>query len=182
MRRTRITFGVITTCSPRTVVEVALRAFPRERDLVADPNPYQSPEANQSLDFVQFLRMLDNTKELAGIRVVFYDGFTMNVIREGPPLCGRDVRAIIIKPDIGEYTIRNAEFAAAHEGKVYTELLNTGLGCGGAVVSWLVVGGAAGAVPLTGGTSLIIEKLAVPSAIIGTISCGNSGYRLYNEI
>jgi hypothetical protein len=139
-------------------------------------------QANQSLDFAEFLRMLDRTQELRGIRVVFYDGYKMHVVRRGQPLCGRGVRAVVIKPDIGETTLWSSELAAAHEGRVYAELLNVGLGCGGAIVAWSVIGGAAGAVPLTGGTSLIVEKMAFPAAIVGSLSCINSGVRLYNEV
>jgi len=35
----------------------------------------------------KFLSALDQNVELRGMRVVFYDGANMHVLRDGPPLC-----------------------------------------------------------------------------------------------
>jgi len=140
-----------------------------------------SIEANQSLDFGGFVKSLDQAQELRGIRVIFYDGFKMHVIRTGPPLCGRDVRAVVIKPDIGEVTLRQVELAEQRESKFYSELTNVGFGCGGAAVSWGVAAISGSAAPISGGASLIVTKVALVAGYAGWISCGNSLIRLASE-
>lgn len=45
-----------------------------------------------------FLRQLGASTELAGLRVVYYDGTRFVVLREGPPLCAPGLRTILIKP------------------------------------------------------------------------------------
>jgi hypothetical protein len=79
-------------------------------------------DVNQSFDWTMILPYLDKSNELRGVRVVVYDGYNMMVLREGPPTIGRDCRAVVIKPNIGEFSLRQAELAAAHEGAFYREL------------------------------------------------------------
>jgi hypothetical protein len=138
-------------------------------------------EANQSLDFTLFLAELDKSERLRGIRVVYWDGFQMFVIREGPPLCGRDRRCVMVKPDIGETTLLNMEIAERRESKFYQELTNVGVGCGTAIAGWAMTAAFGAATPLTGGSSLFVAQMSAVAGYAGAISCANSGMRLASE-
>lgn len=135
-----------------------------------------------NLDFEKFLEKIDQNVELRGMRVVFYDGDVMHIVREGPPMCAVGLKTIVIKPDLGENTVQSAPAAQGRESRLYSELLSLGLGCGGAVIGWLVVGGSAGAAPITGGSSTFITYLALGGAVSGTAQCANSLVRVKNEL
>lgn len=128
-----------------------------------------------------FLDVIDRDAQLRRMRVVFYDGSRMAVLREGPLYCGQDQRAIVIRSEAVEGVMDSAEVSEARDRRLYAELLNTGLSCSAAVIGWLVVVGGASGVGFTGGTSLIVSKLAVPAALASSAQCANAGYRVYNE-
>jgi hypothetical protein len=177
-----VRLGVKASCSPREVIAIASRAVPREGTLVPDIDPIALKiPANQSLDFSGFLESLDRSQGLRGIRVIFWDGYTMHEVRAGPPLCGRDRRAVVIKPDIGETALRDADYAARRESKFYTELTNVAVGCGSGVIAWVVSSATGAATPITGGASLIVTHASAVAGYAGWASCVNSGLRLMNE-
>ena len=133
-------------------------------------------------DTAAFLTQIDRNVELRGIRVVYYDGNQLHVVREGPPLCGPGLNALVIKPDVGATALQSSSAATARESKLYSEILGAALGCSAAVVGWIVVGGSAGAAPVTGGASTFITALAMGATLASSAQCLNSGVRIYNEI
>ncbi|MFT3925137.1 MAG: hypothetical protein QM778_21555 [Myxococcales bacterium] len=132
-------------------------------------------------DFSAFLDSIDENWELRGMRVVYYDGYEMTIIREGPPWCAADLKTIVIKPNLGETTLHSPKAAETRDGRMYSELLSAGLGCAGAVVGWAVVFGSAGAAPVTGGTSTFVTALAWTGAVSGSLQCANSMVRVWSE-
>ena len=130
----------------------------------------------------KFLSTLDQNAELRGMRVVFYDGAKLRVLREGPPLCEAGQRSIVIKPDIGEITLHSEQAAQSRESHLYLELVSGAFGCTGAVVGWMVVLGRAGAAPVTGGASAFVVRLAWVGAVSGSVQCANSAVRIYGEL
>jgi hypothetical protein len=134
------------------------------------------------IDFGKFLEIIDRNAELRGMRVVFYDGQELHVVREGPPMCAVGLKTVVIKPDLGENTVQSPAAAQMRESRLYSELLGAGLGCAGAVVGWVVVGGSAGAAPITGGASTFITYLAVGAATASSLACGNSLARVAGEL
>lgn len=135
--------------------------------------------ANFSAD--QFLASIDKNVELHGLRVVFFDGQHMHMLREGPPWCGPDLMTVVIKPDLGQATLSSAEAAQTRDGRFYGELLGGVLSCGAATIGWVVIAGSSAAAPVTGGGSTFIAALAWGGTLASSAQCGNSVYRLYNE-
>jgi hypothetical protein len=137
--------------------------------------------AQADFDAPTFLRELDRHPELKGSRVVLYDGSRLTVLREGPVYCEERQRAVVVKVGVLDVALRSAAVAERHDQRLYGELLNTGLSCSAAVVGWLVVLTGAGAAPMTGGTSMIVSKIALAGSVASTLQCVNAGVRLYNE-
>ena len=77
---------------------------------------------------------------------------------------------------------RRVETAANRDSRLYIELLSGALGCTSAAVSWVVVVGSAGAVPITGGASSFITALSYTAAGASSLQCANSALRVYNEL
>jgi hypothetical protein len=44
-----------------------------------------------------FLDSVDRNTELRGMRVVYFDGFRMMVLREGPPICQVGLMTIVLR-------------------------------------------------------------------------------------
>lgn len=68
------------------------------------------------------------------------------------------------------------------ERNLVLEVSGAALSCGAAALSWLVVIGTAGTIPLTAGTTSPLTYLSTSAAIASTIQCVNGGLRTYNEI
>jgi hypothetical protein len=64
-----------------------------------------------NFDVSSFLTRIDQHQDLHGARVVLYDGYTMHVVREGPPWCAANLVTVVIKPDLGQSTIKSAKAA-----------------------------------------------------------------------
>ena len=140
-----------------------------------------SPLAN--FNAVAFLQKLDGHVDLKGRRVVFYDGQNMKVLREESKLvCFATPMTVVVKPHLGDPTVKSAQAAASRDGRFYSELLGGVLSCGGAAIGWVVVGASSGAAPLSGGASMFIAVTAGTAAIASTLQCGNSAYRIYNGL
>jgi hypothetical protein len=135
-----------------------------------------------SIDFQKFLEQIDRNAELRGMRVVYFDGDRMSVVREGPPICAPGLRTVVIKPNDNTETLQHASAAAGRESRLYVELLGGALGCTSAVVSWLVVFGSGAAVPITGGASSFLTYLSVGAATTSSAQCGISLARIYFEM
>lgn len=124
---------------------------------------------------------LDKRRDLQGARVVYFDGARMNVLRSGPPICQSGLLAVVLRKGGRELVPTSSEIAQARDKKFNAELLNLGLSCGGALIAWGITVTAAGAAPVTGGTSLIIAKFSTVAGWVGTAQCVNAGFRMWNE-
>lgn len=131
-------------------------------------------------DVQEFLKELDKTRDYVGVRVVYFDGATMSELRVGPPMCETGLLAVVIRTGGKGAIPTQAEIAEARDKRFNAELLNLGLSCGGAIISWIVAASATGAAPFTGGSSLIVTNLSATAGWLGAVSCVNAGYRLYN--
>lgn len=135
-----------------------------------------------NFDASKFLAHIDENADLRGQRVVFYDGHNMHVLREGPLWCSADLLTVVIKPHIGETTLKSTQAAEARESRFYSELFGGVMSCGAAAIGWVVIGGSSAAAPVTGGTSTFVAALAWGATLASSAQCATSGYRLYNEI
>lgn len=139
-----------------------------------------------TLNLRQPYESIDAKNRIAGAGVVYIGGdYTVITLREFKPLCRRDpIRIVLREPteriDFQEYAtvIRKTP----GDSRLITEGLNAALSCGGAVLTWFVVFGSTGAVPLSGGASAGVTVIAVSAAVATTAQCGNAIYRSADEI
>lgn len=133
------------------------------------------------IDVQAFFGALDKQPDLKGVRVVYFDGARMHVLREGPPYCGMGQQAVVIREGIEEPALVDPTVAQTRDGKLLSELLNMGLSCGSAALAWSVIGTAAGAVPITGGASSFIVTLGTGAAWAAGAQCVVAGGRVLFE-
>lgn len=137
--------------------------------------------APKGWDLTLLYAELDKSRDLRGIRVVYFDDTRLSVLRDGPPVCQSGLLAVVLRKGGPELVPTSSEIAQARDKKFNAELLNLGLSCGGALVAWGIAATAAGAAPVTGGTSLIITKLSAVAFWTGAAQCVNAGVRMWNE-
>ena len=125
--------------------------------------------------------MLSMTIKASGLYSI--DGEKIHELRPHPPLCSVNKRTIIIRPltKNEKETVTHGILNKQDDNRFFSELLSTGLSCGAAVLSWIVVGGSSAAIPVSGGTSTAIAVLAYGAATASSLQCANSSYRLVNE-
>jgi hypothetical protein len=133
------------------------------------------------IDLKAFIAEVDKRKELFGARIVYFDGGTMSVLRQGPPMCQSGLLALVIRKGGKELIPTSSEVAEARDKRFNAELLNLGFSCGGAILSYVVVAGSAGLAPVTGGSSLIVTHLSAASGIAAGAQCVMAGVRMINE-
>ncbi len=126
---------------------------------------------------------IDLIPKLEGSRIVYFDGSQLQELRPHPNMCTANKLTVLIKPkEIHEKVVgQNLEINRQDDSGFYNELLSTGLSCGAATLSWIVVGGSAAAAPATFGSSTVITVLSWSAAIASSAQCLNSSYRLINE-
>jgi hypothetical protein len=131
----------------------------------------------------KLLDRIDSINEYRGVRVVFYDGKKIHELRPHPPICAANRRTVVIRPlsKQEKEVVTHGTLSKQDDDRFYSELLSSGLSCGAAVLSWVVVGGSSAAIPVSGGTSTAITVLAYSAATASSLQCANSGYRLFNE-
>ncbi len=141
--------------------------------------PFDSAESRRIL----FAR-INRIHGLSHAKIVYFDGHSFTVLRPFPAMCLNKYRTIVIREvrDHKEITrIQHPQTSKQTEDRFYSELISTGLSCGAAVLSWLVIGGSSAAIPVSGGASTAITILAYSAATASSFQCTNSAYRLYNE-
>lgn len=140
--------------------------------------PFSNPEQRNKL-----LGKIDAINDYRGVRVVFYDGQKIHELRSHPPQCSVNKRTIVIRPLLNneKEIVTHSTLSKQDDDRFYSELLSTGLSCGAAVLSWIVVGGSSAAIPVSGGTSTVVTILAYGAATASSLQCANSSYRLFNE-
>lgn len=129
----------------------------------------------RELDTRAFLAALNRSGELSGMRVVYYDGGRLTVLREGPPVCAPGLRTVVL------HRRTRPERTSGEEG-LYRELLGGALSCSAAALSTTVVVAGIGATPITGGLSTTVAVLGWAAAGASFIQCGNSLVRVANEM
>jgi hypothetical protein len=130
-----------------------------------------------------FLQQLDKTRDLCGVRVVYFDGAIMSILRDGPPISQADLLAVVIRKGGKDLLPTSPEVAQARDQRFHAELLNLGLSCGGAALAWVTAWISGAAAPVSGGASLIITKVALGATYVGYAQCvvaiARTGAELY---
>jgi hypothetical protein len=85
----------------------------------------------------------------------------------GEPMRRSGLLAVVIRRGGTASIPTEPEIAEAPDKWFNAELLNLGLSCGGALVSWVVAASATGAAPFTGGASLIVTNLSATAGVLG---------------
>lgn len=134
-------------------------------------------------DLNAFLDGVDRDPQLRGVRVVYFDGYGVTILRDGPPYCAPGLLAIVIRDDTGgdDVVLRSPVAAQTRDGKALFEILGAGLSCSSAVLGWVVAAGSAGAAPVTGGTSVFLTYLSIGAATASSIQCVNAVARVGAE-
>lgn len=129
------------------------------------------------LNTTRIFKALDADPNTTGAGVVFIDHeFSIVTLRPFVPICRKHpIRLILREPPrhVSPVSYANELKASRRESKLTGELLNTGLSCGAAVLSWVVVMGATAAIPITGGASTAVTYLGVAAATASGLQCLN---------
>jgi hypothetical protein len=141
--------------------------------------PFDSSESKHRL-----FHKINRIPGLQNARIIYFDGASFKELRPYPPMCMDKSKTVVIRKlnnprDITN--IQHPQVSKQTEGGFYSELLSTGLSCGAAVMSWIVVGGSSAAIPVSGGSSTVITVLAYSAATASSLQCANSAFRLFNE-
>src|SRR5699024_9079675 len=106
------------------------------------------------------------------------------LLREFLPVCRQDPIVVVLKepPRPMSPAAHAADLSRnSHESRVIAEGVSAAFSCGAAVLSWLVVFGSTGAVPLSGGLSIGFTVMTYSAAIASSLQCLNSGARFFHE-
>ncbi|WP_282167407.1 hypothetical protein [Shewanella japonica] len=139
-----------------------------------------------SLNTTKIFKALDADPNTTGAGVVFIDNeFTAVTLRPFVPICRKyPIRLILREPPKGiSATHYASQLKNSHrESQLTNELINTGLSCGAAVLSWVVIFGSTAAIPITGGASSAITYLGYAAATASGLQCLNGVARSAIEI
>ncbi|PMG43575.1 hypothetical protein BCU91_04660 [Shewanella sp. 10N.286.52.B9] len=139
-----------------------------------------------SLDTNKIFKALDADPNTTGAAVVFIDNeFTIVTLRPFVPICRKYPIRLILREPPKDYSAADyaSQLKNSHrESKLSGELLNTGLSCGAAVLSWVVIIGSTAAIPITGGTSSAVTYLGYAAATASGLQCLNGVARSAMEI
>ncbi|WP_394203081.1 hypothetical protein [Shewanella waksmanii] len=137
------------------------------------------------LNIADIFKALDSDPNTTGAGVVFIDHeFTVVTLRPFVPICRKDpIRLILREPpkQLSPANYASELKTSRRESKLTGELINTGLSCTAAVLSWIVVAGATTAIPLTGGASTIVTYLGNAAAVASGLQCINGLGRITLE-
>tara|TARA_B100000446_G_scaffold137824_1_gene130285 strand:+ start:982 stop:1905 length:924 start_codon:yes stop_codon:yes gene_type:complete len=138
------------------------------------------------LDLPKLFQHIDNIYELNGAGISYIDSeFTVVKLREFQPLCHQNPIHLVLREPQGERPVD--EFAASlkndqRESQLVGELVGTGLSCGAAILSWVVVMGSTVAIPISGGTSAAVTYLGYAAAVASGLQCANGIGRTVLEV
>ena len=71
-------------------------------------------------DLAFFFVEIDKRRELFGARVVYFDGGTMSVLRQGPPMCQSGLLAVVIRKGGKELIPTASEVAEARDQRFFS--------------------------------------------------------------
>jgi hypothetical protein len=138
------------------------------------------------INLPKLFKSIDDTYELNGAGVSYIDStYTVVTLREFQPLCRQNPIHIVLREPPGNRAVD--EFAASlknnkRESQLVGELVGTGLSCGAAILSWVVMIGSVGVIPISGGGSAAITYLGYAAATASTVQCFNGAYRTRLEV
>lgn len=135
----------------------------------------------RELDVERIFAALDADPNTTGAGVGFIDHeFTVVSLREFEPVCRKyPINLILREPPRGMNADKYASElkSSRNDSRKTGELINMGLSCGAAVLSWIVVLGSGAAIPITGGTSSAVTYLGYAAASASTLQCANGVVR-----
>jgi len=134
-------------------------------------------ELSNSLDISRLLKEIDSRPGLIGAGVVYFNGFDVLIVREFEPVCQIKPINVIIRavpknivtasqPTNGALELQNQPMYSA-----VREATSTGIACGAAVLSWVVIIGSGMAAVPTAGASAAITVLGYSAAFASTAQC-----------
>jgi hypothetical protein len=106
----------------------------------------------------------------------------MATIRPGPPLSREDLLAVVVRKGGKDLLPTNAEVQKTKDQRFHAELVNLGISCGGALLSWVTTIVSGAAAPVTGGLSLIITFSTGAATYAGIGQCGVAAFRVGAEL
>ncbi|MPW28122.1 hypothetical protein F9L16_03810 [Agarivorans sp. B2Z047] len=138
------------------------------------------------LNSQRIFKALDSDPNTTGAGVVFIDSeFTIVTLRKFEPNCRiHPIRLILREPPklVSATNFASELKTSRRESKLTGELINTGLSCGAAVLSWVVVLGSTAAIPISGGTSSAVTYLGYAAGIASGAQCLNGLGRSVTEV
>jgi len=158
-------------------MEMAMSTVLLRSPLQANKEKLLKQRLQNELNTTRIFKALDSDPNTTGAGVVFIDHeFTVITLRPFEPICRKNpIRLILREPPRHVSTVNYANElkASRRDSKLSGELLNTGLSCGAAVLSWIVVTGATVAIPITGGASTAVTYLGIAAASASGLQCLN---------
>ena len=138
------------------------------------------------IDKRKLFKAIDSDPALVGAGVVFIDSrYNIVTLREFEPVCNiKPIKVVLREPPHAMSSTQYAQeiSTTAEKSKLFAEILGTSLACGAAVLSWVVIVGSAGAIPLTGGASTALTVLSYSAFAASALQCGNGVVRTGLEV
>ncbi|WP_409524102.1 hypothetical protein [Nitrincola sp. MINF-07-Sa-05] len=139
-----------------------------------------------TLNEKKLFKVIDDDPDLVGAGVIFIDNRGIVVtLREFKPLCSfKPVNVVLREPpksysaDTYAAEVRSSD----RESRLVSEATGATLSCGSAVLGWIVIFTAGGALGFTGGASGVVIAVTYGAAIAGTLQCINGGVRTGSEL
>jgi hypothetical protein len=138
------------------------------------------------INLPKLFKSIDDTYELNGAGISYIDSnYTVVTLREFQPLCRQNPIHIVLREPPGNRAVD--EFAASlknnkRESQLVGELVGTGLSCGAAILSWVVITSSTAAIPITGGASAAVTYLGYAAATASAVQCANGFGRTVLEV
>lgn len=138
------------------------------------------------LSLPKLFREVDKIYELTASRIVYIDyELTSILLRDFQASCHKYPITMVLREPPREQSLQ--QFAATlkqdkRDSQLVGEMVGASIGCGAAVLSWIVVVGSLGAIPISGGTSTAVTYLGYTAAAAGTAQCINGLARITLEL
>lgn len=142
--------------------------------------------AQRAVNLQRLFAAIDADPELSGAGVAYIDSAQTTIfLREFSPICRREPIVVVLRepPRPMGMEAHAADLARnPRESRTIAEGIGAAFSCSAAILSWAVVLGGIGAVPLSGGASMGLTALAYSAMIASSLQCVNSGARTVSEI
>ena len=138
------------------------------------------------IDLKKFFTKIDKIPLSNGARVIYFDAQLNSVmLRDFLPDCQTNPPVVILREKPKAISIH--EFASKlktneRDSQLVGELISLTMNCGAAVISWLIISGAAATIPLTNVGGAAVVYLGYTAAAASAGQCFNSAVRVSMEI